>query len=60
MHVETPGCSVARNQLTFMVYVTLINPLEVLHQHVIDLVWVLRGIIVALHSAGYELLAKAK
>merc|ERR1719209_992778 len=52
MHVQTPGCSVARNQLTAIVYVTLINPLEVLHQHVVHLVWVLCSIIVSLHDGA--------
>ena len=60
VHVETPGCPVAGNQLTVKVLVTLVNPLEVLHQHVIHLVWVLLGIIAVWNPTGNELLAKAK
>ena len=60
VHVETPWCPVSRNELTVKVDVTLVNPLEVLHQHVIHLLWVLCSVIVVWNPAGNELFVNEK
>ena len=56
VHVKTPGCPVPRDRLAIEVQVALVNPLEVLHQHVVDLVGIFRSVVIMWNPAIQEIL----